>query len=884
MRRNWFRKAISIALVSIMTLGLCACGNTGRKNENADLAKENVYRLEEFELPDFGGDDYNVRGSAHKDGLLYMLIEVYNWSDYSGNNDIRILSMREDGTDVQVVPLEMPDLSATEKDFIVPDAGEGTGTDGSTDCSVPEAQPRDLATESSEEGEDLPDGEETDVEEGETPADGEESADEEGETPADGEESPADEDALDTGEEGAVDDIATEDDMKYDYDSNVWEYSYYNYYSFGPDGNVYALRTYYYEDYSIDFYYQMDYICSWDVDGSFQWEKKLEGLRLEDEYVYINSMSVGADGTVNLLLSGDNVYKMSVDADGNISERTPLPDDVAGILQRYDRVIIRDDGTFFILYYDEDDWTKEYLVSYDPATNTLGEPSQMPASFGWTGYNTVAAGIASDLVCSNSTGIYTFNRGDAECTEKMNLVNSDVFVANFVALFELSETSFAAVYYETYGSNLKAGIFNYVEPKDVPDKSVLVLAGSYISSNMKYRIIEFNKSSDQYRIVMKDYDSYNSYEDYGASYTQLNNDIITGNMPDILITSGLPVENYVSKGLLADVQNLIDKDAELSQADYLQNVFDAYSVNGKLYYVIPSFSVGTMIGKTSVVGDRTSWTMSDMMQLQESLPEGTNMIGELTRSNFVYLMMQYCGSDFVDVGTGKCNFDSQNFIDMLEFAKSLPEDLGEDYYGEDYWVNYESQYRENRTILSNLYIGNIRNCNYTINGYFGEPVSYIGFPTESGMGSYVMAQDSYAISARSSYVDGAWEFLRYYLTEEYQSELTWGLPVLKKCFYEKAQEALERPYYLDEKGDKVEYDDYFWINDESVILDPMSQEQVDQITDFILSVDKCYYSNEDIINIVNEEAEAFFSGQKSAQEVVKIIQSRAQLYVDENQS
>lgn len=65
-------------------------------------------------------------------------------------------------------------------------------------------------------------------------------------------------------------------------------------------------------------------------------------------------------------------------------------------------------------------------------------------------------------------------------------------------------------------------------------------------------------------------------------------------------------------------------------------------------------------------------------------------------------------------------------------------------------------------------------------------------------------------------------------------------------------------------------------------MDPLTQEQVDKVVSFILSIDKCYYYNEDIINIVNEEMDAFFTGQKSAQEVAKIIQNRAQIYVNEN--
>ena len=52
--------------------------------------------------------------------------------------------------------------------------------------------------------------------------------------------------------------------------------------------------------------------------------------------------------------------------------------------------------------------------------------------------------------------------------------------------------------------------------------------------------------------------------------------------------------------------------------------------------------------------------------------------------------------------------------------------------------------------------------------------------------------------------------------------------------------------------------------------------------DYILSVDNRFYYNEAIANIVNEEMGGFFAGQKSVQDVVAVIQSRAQIYVDEN--
>lgn len=141
---------------------------------------------------------------------------------------------------------------------------------------------------------------------------------------------------------------------------------------------------------------------------------------------------------------------------------------------------------------------------------------------------------------------------------------------------------------------------------------------------------------------------------------------------------------------------------------------------------------------------------------------------------------------------------------------------------------------------------------------------------------------TYALSAKSKNLDGAWEFLRYYLTEEYRGGQQYNLPTNKKVFDEMAKNGMQKPFYIDGEGNKVEYDMYFDINGESVILDPLSREQVDQLVDVITSAKKKNYSNTDIENIINEETAAFFEGQKSAKDVAQIIQSRAQIFVDEH--
>ena len=103
-----------------------------------------------------------------------------------------------------------------------------------------------------------------------------------------------------------------------------------------------------------------------------------------------------------------------------------------------------------------------------------------------------------------------------------------------------------------------------------------------------------------------------------------------------------------------------------------------------------------------------------------------------------------------------------------------------------------------RTAASRQYIpADFRNFNYTEKGSFGEPITLIGFPSADQDGSVIMPTMQFAISAKSKNQEAAWQFLRYYLTEEYQEEAP-GFPLSMKVLEMRAKEAMDRPYYLDD--------------------------------------------------------------------------------------
>ena len=95
---------------------------------------------------------------------------------------------------------------------------------------------------------------------------------------------------------------------------------------------------------------------------------------------------------------------------------------------------------------------------------------------------------------------------------------------------------------------------------------------------------------------------------------------------------------------------------------------------------------------------------------------------------------------------------------------------------------------------------------------------------------------------------------------------------------------MEKEFYEDENGEKVEQPKTSWgYDDFNIDIYAATQEEIDAVKAIIASAEKLSGSvNEDLSNIITEETEPFFKGQKSAKETADIIQNRVQIYVNEH--
>ncbi len=265
-----------------------------------------------------------------------------------------------------------------------------------------------------------------------------------------------------------------------------------------------------------------------------------------------------------------------------------------------------------------------------------------------------------------------------------------------------------------------------------------------------------------------------------------------------------------------------------------------------------------------------------------------------------------------------------------------------EHQGEDY--NETNYFYEGLQLLSVITVSDFINWRST-EMMMGGDLTFVGYPVESGVGSAFIIQSGIAMSATCSDKDGAWEFMSRFLSEDYQlgssdsgsmndgliGYYTYGFPTNKAAFDRLLTQAKtpvymtdeKGAYVLDENGEKIEQakgwgytvyaieeDVEYEAADEpeeaeesteaeesAVVEEPapapkiaapndgaiyhLTDEQAAKILDLIESTTRIYAYDNAIYEIIVDRGSAYFSGQQTAQDAAKAIQSRAFLYVSE---
>lgn len=629
-----------------------------------------------------------------------------------------------------------------------------------------------------------------------------------------------------------------------------------------------------------------------------------------DNNRYFNNYIVDSQGNIYISLS---TCIRVCDKSGNVLFTTP---EANGDNEWLNGLIFTNNGVPAVYKYSySDTGSSAKLVEIDLNAKGYGKEYELGSSI-----NTIYSG-SGDYLCysSSDTGIVGVRADNLQTESVLNLLNLGIDNSNINSMAVNADGSFVTVGYDYSGMTARStlSLITPIDSSEVKEKKVLTLGCFYIDWNIRSQIAEFNKTNEDYTIYATSYSESNDTSDYTAALTKFNNEILAGNVPDILlISSGMPYNSYASKGLFADLYEFMDKDDVYNRDAFMPNVLKAMEKDGKLYEITPSFTVQTYAAKKSLVGDATSLTMDQANQILASMPEGATLTNDsqtMTASNFLSTAITF--SNFVDYTNATCNFDSPEFKAILETAKKYPAEIDYDALYNDnpnYWMEQETACRENRALLYSVYFNDFSIYTNTRDAYFGEDISFVGFPgsgASNATGSVISTGSEIAVSSKSKYKDGAWEFIKLVLdnavgeqdsgnygvaitsdasvaeaADEAVKRITsqyYGLPVVKSQLQALGQQATIPQTYTDTDGTVQQVDNTYYVGNTEVKVNLITQDEVNMLIDYFSTVDTIARYDESLTDIINEEANAYFKGTKSVDEAASLIQSRASIYLSE---
>ncbi len=636
-------------------------------------------------------------------------------------------------------------------------------------------------------------------------------------------------------------------------------------------------------------------------------------------------LSVTDDGTDEEDGMGSNISSFAVDAAGNLYVTDY---NYIYVLDAEGKLLFKIDDSQYsgslcrlqpdqvgILWYnyatdtaESTDENGQFFIPVDLETKTWGEKIKMPANV----WNVYPGDDAYDFYYKNNDNIYGYTFASDTKDKLVDWMACDVDTSNMYDSGMLSDGRVVGMT-QDWSSDTAAYqliVLHRIDASEVKEKTVLTLACMGLDWSLRSKIVEYNKSNDQYRIQVVDYSEYATDDDYNAGITKLTTEIISGSVPDLFLTSSLPIDKYAAKGVVADLYTFMDGGSGLGRDYFVPQVLKAIEKDGKLYELPTKFSVETAYALSSIVDQYDTWNVAAVQDAMTQLQEGATVFSTgWTKSTALNNCLTRNLAAFVDWTTGKCTFDSEAFQQLLAFCNSFPDDSSSDdviaYSSEaatvdtmddPVWESDATRILSGKQLMATTSFYSFEDYIYNIYPV-KDKVTFVGYPSESGEpGNSFYIQCPMAISSVTKYPDAAWDFVSTMIRQTNEdAESMYAFPISQEAFDKKMTSVMTEQYQLDVNGEQVDWDedgepDKMCIGTYEVVENgestwqqvyALTQEDIDQILSVINSATGIVDYDDEILSIVSDEVSAYFAGDKDVQTTANMIQSRVNLYVQE---
>ena len=395
-------------------------------------------------------------------------------------------------------------------------------------------------------------------------------------------------------------------------------------------------------------------------------------------------------------------------------------------------------------------------------------------------------------------------------------------------------------------------------PYELRDRTVLKVA-VFNAYGVKELAAQFNAQDPDYELELVDYVSETGSVD--QALTRMSAELGAGNGPDMVCFErrwdpGIRgAFGLIRNGLLEDLTPYIDAEPELGREQLM--AWDALNEYGGVYYLGPHFAVDCMMGlKENFEGCR-GMSMQEYLDMEAALEPWQDMSSRMDPEYFLELMAADYLDRAMDWETGSCDFDNAEFVSILEAASRVKSDRSKEFEQPGQFENTWSRLARGQVLMMRMSRGGGTSLAFDAD-YSGKEVCYFSLPTVDGEELLrVQLELAAGIFAGSEQKEGCWEFIRFTLMDPTANMHISSRPLYRPLF----DEMLE-----------ANVGDY---------PNQISIEEAAELRELVERADKLAIYDDSAMDIILEEAGAYFAGAQSAEQTAEYVQNRLSIYIAE---
>lgn len=621
-------------------------------------------------------------------------------------------------------------------------------------------------------------------------------------------------------------------------------------------------------------------------------------MHLDADDVFMNSVSISDTGRIIVSTMGSNLYEVM--ADGSNEKFLNVGDGSPSLVRFHGNLMILDGwGYETPLLYDMEE--KEYIedtVLEDFVKENFADRSSTPGRSydlflvsggddaiylaGQTGiYRHVVGGSAMEQILDGSLSIL----GDPTCQiMDMLVVDNNEFVTLLTG-----EKMVRFV----YDPNIPSRPDEKLQVWSLEDEAVIRQAISRYQTENPAVYVEYEIGLEGNSMTRED------------AIKNLNTRTMAGKGPDVMILDNMPTGSYIEKGILMDIAPLLDS---MSGEDAVfPNVVDAFRQNGHVYTVPCGIQLPYLLGAKEDINKMTN--LSDIVHVMGEMRK-QNPGADLTRLSSPKGMMRVFALTSAPAWqTAEGALNKEAISDFLTQTKQMY-DIQMDGLSEEavqtweadkeMYLSYQSMNGEDledsdeiRTRHQGLYImgstqqfaaGSLNNiseynCQTSLSVTEGFE-NCKSIPMNGQCSNVFWARTLLGINASSENTDLAQNFIKTALSTAVQIDVEDNFPVTRKAILDNyaAQWRLYKDNdYVSGQGSTVDSDG----NEVVLLIRVPDEAKVNELIQWIESMDTAYVEDKTFENVVYEEGSAYMEGTKSLEEAMNSIETRLGIYLAE---